>query len=192
VVVRVPGFGPDTAAEVRKQFDAARTQGAEHVLIDLRAAAEGDLDHGIATARLFVSKGALVTRETRTGKTPIEAAPSDGTVAPPVALLVDSGTSGAAELFAAALVANGRTTLIGEQTLGRTATQELVKLPDGSALWLSTTRYLTARDAVIHEKGLKPDVPVEGPEVEFGGAPPASDPILDKALEAIGSAKAAA
>jgi carboxyl-terminal processing protease len=193
VLVRVPAFGPDTAGELRAQIGAAREQGAQHVLIDLRNSAEGALDDGIAAARLFVKKGVLVTRETRTGKMPISAGPNDGSVAPPVLLLVDNGTSGAAELFAAALVANGPTSLVGERTLGRTAGQELVKLPDGSALWLSTTRYLTAHDAVIHEKGLKPEVAVEGPnDVEFGAEAPTTDPILDKALEVIGTTKAAA
>ena len=85
-------------------------------------------------------------------------------------LLVDNGTAGAAELFASALSGNGRATLVGEHTIGRAATQELVKLPDGSALWLSTARYLTPKDVVLHEKGLAPDVPVDVPDVEFGAA----------------------
>ena len=32
--------------------------------------------------------------------------------------------------------------LIGERTLGRTGVQELVKLPDGSGLWITSSRYL--------------------------------------------------
>jgi carboxyl-terminal processing protease len=190
-LVRVPTFGQHTPMQLREQFAALRKQGAEQILVDLRGTAEGAPDEGIAAARLFVNKGVLATRESRTGKTPIEADPSDPTIAAPVVLLVDNGTSGAAEVFAAALVGNGRSTLVGERTLGRAATQELVKLPDGSALWLSTTRYLTPGDAVIQEKGLKPDVIVEAPEVEFGAAPPTTDPILDKAIEAIGLKKAA-
>jgi len=190
-LVRVPAFGPLTIAQLKEQFAAVRKQGADNVLVDLRGTAEGSLDDGIAAARLFVSKGVLVMRETRAGKTSIEADPKDGGVAPPVLLLVDNGTSGPAELFAAALVGNGHTTLIGERTLGRAATQELVKLPDGSALWLSTARYLTPGDAVIHEKGLKPDVVVESPDVEFGAEPPTTDPILEKAIDAIGIKKAA-
>jgi carboxyl-terminal processing protease len=161
------------------------------MLIDLRATAEGALDDGIAAARLFVSKGVLATRESRTAKTPIEAGAEDGGLPAPVVLLVDNGTSGAAELFAAALVGNVRTSLVGDRTLGRAAVQELVKLPDGSALWLSTTRYLTPRNDVIHDKGLKPDVAVDGPDVEFGTEPPQTDPILDKALETIAAKKAA-
>jgi len=190
-LVRVPVFGPETPAQMREQFASVRKQGAEQVLVDLRGTAEGPIDQGIAAARLFVSKGLIVTRESRTAKTPIEAGPNDGGVAAPVLLLVDNGTSGAAEVFAAALINNGHTTLIGERTLGRAATQELVKLPDGSALWLSTVRYVAPNDTVIHEKGLKPSVIVEAPDVDFGAAPPTTDPVLDKALEAIGLKKAA-
>jgi len=60
-------------------------------------------------------------------------------------------------------------------------------------LWLSTVRYLTPAGTAIEEKGLTPDVEVAEPDIEFGAALPAQDPILDKALERIaGAAKAAA
>jgi carboxyl-terminal processing protease len=96
---------------------------------------------------------------------------------------MDTGTSGAAELFAAALSGNQRAELIGTRTIGRVATQTLIKLPDGSGLWLSTTRYLTPAGTPLHEKGLEPVVVVDEPDVEFGQPPPASDPVLEKAIE---------
>ena len=86
----------------------------------------------------------------------------------PTLLLVDTGTSGAAELFASALSGNKRADLIGEHTIGRAAIQKLIKLPDGSGLWLTTTRYLTPAGAPLHENGLEPTVAVEEPDVEFG------------------------
>ena len=52
-------------------------------------------------------------------------------------LLVTTGTSGAAELFASALDGNKRAELIGERTLGRAGIQKLVRLPDGRGLWLT-------------------------------------------------------
>ena len=61
----------------------------------------------------------------------------------PVALLTDNGTSGPAELFAAALTGNKRASLVGERTLGRAARQRLVRLPDGSGLLLTHLFYLT-------------------------------------------------
>jgi carboxyl-terminal processing protease len=102
-----------------------------------------------------------------------------------VTILVGQGTAGAAEVFAAALDDNSRAELVGEHTLGRAARQQLLKLPDGSALLLTQTRYLTPRSNPIHEKGLEPDVQVDEPVVEFGMEPPSGDPALDKALERI-------
>jgi len=191
-LVRVPVFSSNTAEQLTTEVAAARKGGATNLLIDLRNNAEGSYDDGIAAARLFVPTGLLATRETRDGKTRVEAKAGDGAIDLPVTLLVDNGTAGAAELFASALSGNGRATLVGEHTIGRAATQELVKLPDGSALWLSTARYLTPKDVVLHEKGLAPDVPVDVPDVEFGAAPPTSDAILDKAIAHLTEKKQAA
>ena len=132
----------------------------------------------------------LATRETREGKAPVQASGGE-TITTPVTLLVDYGTGGPAELFAAALAGNGRATLVGERTVGRAAEQELVRLPDGSGLWLSTARFLTPKDDVIHEKGLTPDLVVDAPDVEFGGEAPPTDVILEKAIERV-APKAAA
>ena len=108
----------------------------------------------------------------------------------PVTLLVDSGTSGPAEVFAAALAGNKRAELIGERTIGRTGVQELVKLPDGSALWITSTRYLTPAGAQLQAKGLEPDVVVDQPEGDFG-APAPADAILQRAIERLSTKKAA-
>ena len=111
----------------------------------------------------------------------------------PVTLLVTNGTSQAAEVFAAALAGHKRADVVGEHTIGRAATQELVRLPDGSGLWLSTTRYLAPGGTSIHEKGITPDLEVAEPDVDFGEKAPDTDPILDKALERVaGAVKAAA
>ena len=96
---------------------------------------------------------------------------------------MSAGTSGAAEVFAAALKGNKRADLIGEHTIGRAAAQRLVKLPEGRGLWLTYARYLTPAGDPIHATGLKPDVPFDEPDVEFGETLPASDPMLDAALQ---------
>ena len=91
----------------------------------------------------------------------------------------------------AALAGNKRAHIIGEKTLGRAAVQKLVKLPDRSALWLSWAKDLTPKAESIHGKGLEPDLEIEEPETEFGGAPPQTDQALDKALEHLQARKAA-
>ena len=89
-----------------------------------------------------------------------------------------TGTSGAAELFAAALDGNNRAELVGERTLGRAGIQKLVKLPEGRGLWLTYARYLTPNGNPIQGRGLEPDVAVDEPDVDFGAPAPdeRSDP----------------
>lgn len=181
-LVRLPVFARDAASDLRTRFEALE-DGTEHVIIDLRGNAEGPLEEGLAAARLFVAEGTLGAHQSRANKSLISARPGDGTITLPLTLLVDGGTAGAAELFAAALDGNERAALIGERTTGRAAMQELVRLPDGTGLWLTTSRYLTPKDAVIHGKGLTPDIVVEAPDVEFGEPAPTEDPVLDKAIE---------
>jgi carboxyl-terminal processing protease len=191
--VRISAIGPKTAAQLKAQIaDLAKT-GAASFIIDLRRTSTGAYDDGLAMARLFVGTGTLAMRESKNvPRETIAAAPGDGSVTQPVALLVDTGTSGAAELFASAMAGNKRADLIGEHTIGRAAQQKLVKLPDGAGLWLSTTRFLTPAGDPLHEKGLEPTVPVDEPDVaEFGVQPPAIDPILDKAIERLSEKKAA-
>ena len=66
-----------------------------------------------------------------------------------------------------------------------------IRLPDGTGLWLTVTRYLTPKGDPLHERGLEPGVAVEEPEVKFGQTPPTGDPILEKAIERLSQKKAA-
>lgn len=190
--VRIAAFGPNVAARVKSQIQTLSKQGATQYVLDVRGTAQGPLEEGTKLARLFVPTGTLSTLEARgQGNTVEKAAQGDGSVTAPLVLLSTTGTSGAAEIFAAALLDNKRATLIGERTLGRAGLQKLVKLPDGSGLWMTWARYLGPSGNVIHGTGLQPAVEVESPDVEFGSPAPATDPILDKALEQFAQKKAA-
>ncbi len=196
--VRMVEFTRNAPSALKQAADALARTGAARYVIDLRGTARGDLDDGIAAARLFVAgttgsaaPDTLTAKQTKSQREVIAAQPADGTVTAPLVLLVDQGTAGPAEIFAAALRDNERAVLVGERTLGRAARQQLVKLPDGSGLLLSSVRYLTPKLEPIHERGLMPDVEVDQPAVEFGAAPPAGDPTLDKALEQFAVKKAA-
>jgi carboxyl-terminal processing protease len=206
--VRIAAIGADTPAQVKTRIAELAKSGATKLIVDVRRTASGSLEDGLALARLFVStgtvddglalarvfvaSGTLAIRESKnTPKETIAAAAGDGAVTLPMVVLIDTGTSAASEIFAAALAGNKRAELIGEHTIGRAATQKLVKLPDGSGLWLSTTRYLTPSGAPLHEKGIEPTIAVDEPDVEFGQPPPATDVILNKALEHFAEKKAA-
>jgi C-terminal processing protease CtpA/Prc len=56
---------------------------------------------------------------------------------------------------------------------------------------MTYARYLGPGGTAIHGTGLAPTIEVEEPEREFGQAAPATDPILEKALEQVRVKKAA-
>src|SRR5690349_20871486 len=189
--IHIVEFSRRAPVQVKQAVDALAKTGAARYIIDLRGATRGDLDDGVAAARLFVKTGTLVVRETKTNKETVAAQNGDGTIAAPVVLLVDQSTARAGEVFAAALDGNKRAEMIGEHTVGSAAKQKLVKLPDGSAMLLSYMRYAAPNGNAIHEKGLQPEVPVDEPDVEFGTPAPTTDPTLQKALEYFSQKKAA-
>jgi carboxyl-terminal processing protease len=190
--LRIAEFGSSTAGQIKSEIASLAKAGAKHLIVDVRGTAFGDAEAGVAAARLFVKSGVLAYRQDRgREKEAVPAAAGDGTITLATAVLTDNGTSGGAEVFAAALAGNQRATLIGERTLGRAARQKLVRLPDGSGLMLTHLIYLTPSGTAIHEKGLTPDVAVEQPDVEFGQPPAPKDATLDKAIESL-TMKAAA
>jgi carboxyl-terminal processing protease len=184
--LRIAAIGSKTADQVKKAVGDLTKAGATRFVVDVRRTAGGPPEEGIAVARLFVAKGTLAMREAKGAeRQTISAAAGDGAVAQPAVVLIDTGTSGAAEVFAAALSGNKRADLIGERTIGRAAVQRLIKLPDGSGLWLSTARYLTPAGAPLHEKGLEPTIVVDEPDVEFGQPAPTTDPALERAIASL-------
>jgi carboxyl-terminal processing protease len=185
--VRVASFTPDASNALRGIFDQLANQKVGGAVIDLRGTADGDLETGIAAARLFVKSGTLGIRAGRkTEKVTTTAAPGDGAITMPVVLLVSNGTANAAEVFAAALSGNDRAELVGEPTAGIAARQRLVRLPENFGLWITYERYLTVDGAhPIHDRGLRPTVGVEMPVVGFDEVPPTTDQPLTRAIEVL-------
>ena len=193
--LRVAAFGAGASAELERAARQLLAGGATQLVIDVRNCAGGAFDEGIAAARLFVGTGTLVRRsETGGREEPIEATAGDGAIDAPLVLLTNYGTAGAAELFVAGLTTGGgRAESVGQRTAGRVSLQKLVRLPDGSGLWLSWARYRHASGDPLHRRGVEPAIAVSVPRVELGEPAPDGDPILERALEHLaGESQAAA
>jgi carboxyl-terminal processing protease len=76
---------------------------------------------------------------------------------------VNGGSASAAEIVAGALKDHSRAELIGHRTYGKGSVQTVMPLSRG-ALKLTTSRYFTPSGASIHERGILPDLVVDGRE----------------------------
>jgi carboxyl-terminal processing protease len=194
-VVRVQSFsaavaGGGTAAALRHQVESLQKAGANALIVDIRGVADGTYEEAIKAAQVFVGSGVIATRAGRDAAAKEDISSTSGPAASRIRVVVlqDFGTSGPAEVFAAALAGTKRAELVGERTAGLAAEQRLVRLPENYGLWMTYRRYYTLPQAsepstAILEHGVKPDVNVEEPTVEFGQPAPAVDEMLAKAIE---------
>jgi carboxyl-terminal processing protease len=187
--LRIAEFDDTTSAAIEAAAETLGRQGTTSLVVDLRGTAAGAFDNGVDAARLFADADTLVIRETSTEQEPVNPVNREQSIDWPVVIMTSPGTSGAAELFAAALTGTGRAETVGLRTAGRAAEQILVRLPGGGGLLLSATQYLTASGEPIHRVGVEPAVVVQEPLAELEQEPDAidpdedEDPVLDRALE---------
>jgi carboxyl-terminal processing protease len=90
----------------------------------------------------------------------------------PTVVLVNSASASASEIVAGALQDHGRAQLVGEKTYGKGSVQTVMPLGEGSAIKLTTSRYLTPSGRSINGSGIEPDVQVENqdPHRQYRGA----------------------
>jgi carboxyl-terminal processing protease len=156
------------------------------VLLDLRDDSEGDPQQGVRLANLFIKQGTLATLEgQKYPRQTFTADPAEFETSAPVAVLVNRGTAGAAELTAAAIVDAKRGDVVGERTFGEGSVQKTIELPDGAALMLTVAKYESPDGKKIQDDAVTPNVMVETAADEDFEETPANkgDEQLNKALE---------
>ena len=84
--------------------------------------------------------------------------PAKAVTSLPVAVLVNKGTAGAAEIVAAALLENARGDVVGDKTFGDGSVQKTIELQDGGALILSVAKYYSPSGKAIQETAVTPNV----------------------------------
>jgi len=156
------------------------------VLLDLRDSAGSDAQEGLRLANFFVKQGTLATLEgQKFPRQTFTADPATFITAAPLAVLVNRGTFGAAELTAAAIEGLKRGDVVGERTFGQGTVQKTIELPDGAALLLTVAKYEGPDGKKIPDEAVLPNV-VVGPTVEEEEEEtpqPKGDQPLLKALE---------
>jgi carboxyl-terminal processing protease len=182
----VTDLGDGALGSVKAAMADLQAQGAASVVLDLRSSATGPLPNAVPLVELFVKGGVVAKVASRKAPEQTLVAGENGRpFTGPLAVLVDRGTAGAAEIAAGSLVDSGRATLFGENTFGRAGIQKQIPLESGGGLLLTVSRYLTPKGQPISGKGLTPKTLVRNPESPdlFGTA--GKDPVLDKAIEAL-------
>lgn len=168
--IKVPYLAPGKAQETKRQLDSLLKKGAISVVLDLRYTAGGDDKEALDIANLFIDSGTLAflgsSNPLQAQKRPREALnadPKQALTKVPLAVIVNQGTAGAAELIAGAIADNHRGQVVGVKTFGVGSVQKLIPLEDGYGLLISTAKYFTPsgkeiQDTEPQDSGIKPTI----------------------------------
>ena len=168
VYVRATQCYDAMASDIQRAISTVSEAPLKGIILDLRSNPGGTLTCAVGTVDLFLTSGTVVTIQDK--RTPEDQAPSRAFTATsdtpfpelPLAILVNGSTASAAEIIAGALQDHGRATILGSQTFAKGTVQTLLPpLPNGSALKITTARYLTPLGRSFDQEGLVPDKLVE-------------------------------
>jgi C-terminal processing protease CtpA/Prc len=144
--VDIDRFEPGLTGYVADRF--RRDGGVAGVLIDLRDNPGGSLSEAESLLELFLPVGGVIAVRESRGEVQVRRARYPPLTDVPTVVLVNRRTSSAAEIFADAMAANERATVLGEATFGKGTIQHTVAFGDGWAL-----RYTTARSHKVSTLG---------------------------------------
>jgi len=171
-ILRINSFADGESADVRNRLQDLMKQGAQKIVLDLRDTAGGSLTEAVAVTNLFFKDGVLAQTIGREGK-PLKTFTADPELAKftgPVVALIDTGTAGAAEVVASALLDRNRGQVVGEKSFGAGTEQQLFSLRGGDGLLLTTVKWASANGKTFlgedrAHSGVTPTVEVKGPEI---------------------------
>lgn len=170
-VIKVFTLETGEAAQIKTQIQNLTKQGVQKIVLDLRGVATGGIDEAVAVANLFIKDGELakiIGRESKVTKS-FTADPSKAMFDGKIAVLIDLGTAGAAEVVASAILERKRGEVVGERSFGSGTEQQLFTLRAGDGLLLTTAKWASAGGIPFlgddrASMGVKPSVEVKRPD----------------------------
>jgi carboxyl-terminal processing protease len=162
--IRLIQFNEPTAEELAKALDELQKKGMQALVLDLRNNPGGLLNVAVDVCAQFLPPNTkVVSTQGRVASQQHDYATSGATKERPrfpLAVLVNEGSASGSEIVAGALKDLRRAVLVGETTFGKGSVQNVVQLPDGSALRFTTAKYYTPSKQVIHGNGVVPNIRV--------------------------------
>lgn len=162
-IIQILEFDAGTA----QQFEAAVKElcdaGVQRLVFDVRNNPGGNLDAIEEVLDYLLPEGTIIRIYDAAGNEETLASDAE-CIDMPMAVLVNSNTASAAELFASALRDYEKAKLIGETTYGKGTMQTIMPLYDGSAISVSGNMYSPPKSDNYEGVGVVPDIEVSLPD----------------------------
>ena len=163
--IEFSSFDDGTAEEFKTKFEELQEQGIKSLIIDLRNNGGGIVDEALKIADYILEKDDVILYEVdKNGKETVEKSKNDPIINIPIIILTNENTASSSEILAGALKDHGKAKIVGTKTYGKGVIQQLLTLPDGSGLKITSEEYLTPNKTKINEIGIEPNEEVKLPD----------------------------
>ena len=179
-IITVPSFYQDydasragakdyrsTTRDVQRLISELRKDGAEVLIMDLRANGGGYLPEAESLTGLFIDRGPVVQLRDTTGHIEVDDDPNPAIFySGPMLVLVDRFSASASEIFAGAIQDYGRGLIVGQQTYGKGTVQNAHPLnytifgrkPELGQLNVTIGKYYRITGESTQDRGVTPDI----------------------------------
>ena len=178
--IRVTEFSTTTLHQFEEAMEALEADGMTSLIIDLRNNPGGNVATVSDMLRQILPKGTIIYTEDKDGNREELECDGEHEFEKPMVVLVNGYSASASEIFAGAVKDYEKATIVGTTTYGKGIIQELIGLPDGTAIKVTTSEYFTPNGQKIHGVGIEPDIVVEPDMEDF-----THDVQLEKAMEVL-------
>jgi carboxyl-terminal processing protease len=173
--VRLQDFAENTDRDLGRALAELGEKGMKRLVLDIRNNPGGPLDQAIRVANRFLKKGDLIVY-TR-GRVPnsdqdFRATEESDYTDLPMVVLTNRNSASASEIVSGAIKDYHAGVIMGTQTYGKGLVQTVVPLRGGSAIAITTARYLTPNGNDINRGpnrrgGIAPDIAVEATDEDW-------------------------
>lgn len=163
--IEFSSFDEGTADEFKTKYEELQKQGIKSLVIDLRNNGGGIVSEALKIADYILNKDDVILYEVdKNNKETVEKSENNPIINMPIVVLTNGNTASSSEILAGALKDHGKAKIVGEKTYGKGVIQQLLTMPDGSGLKITSEEYLTPNKTKLNKVGIEPDEKVSLPD----------------------------
>lgn len=163
--IEFSSFDEGTAKDFKAKYEELQRQGIKSLIIDLRNNGGGIVDEALEIADYITDKGSNLLYEVdKNNNEEIKKSENAPIINMPIVILTNENTASSSEILAGALKDLGKAKTCGTKTYGKGVIQQVLTLPDGSGIKITSEKYLTPNKTEINKIGIKPDEEVKLPD----------------------------
>ena len=160
--ITITSFTDRTGDELSAILENIDENTVRGIVLDVRGNPGGTIGTVITAASHFIAEGKILDIRDNQGEiTTYNRVDVSPYIDLPMVVLVDEYSASGSEVLSGALQDHGRAIIAGKTTYGKGSVNELIRLKDGSAIYLTVARWLTPDGHLIEGQGIVPDIEID-------------------------------